>query len=102
MEEQRSSGALPMLMAMIMLALLLGAYVSGYFLLSTKWAMLVRVNGVYMPKPDSHQRLFRNAWLATLYKPAGEVESWVRGVPVHVTGGDERKREAFVGHESVD
>jgi hypothetical protein len=84
MEDKRSSGALPILMALIMLALLLSAYVAGYFLLSENLGGVFTVKGTAIVPSDTIHREFGHPWLATVYQPAGEVESRLRGVPVHV------------------
>jgi hypothetical protein len=84
MEEKRSSAALPMLMALTLVVVLLGAYVVGYFLLSEKLVGVFVVKGTAIVPSDTIHRGFGHPWLATLYQPAGDVESRLRGVPVRV------------------
>jgi hypothetical protein len=83
MKAKRPGGALPMLIALLLLALLLTMYGVGYFLLSEKFTGFVVKGNAIVPSDTIH-RGFGHPWLATGYQPAGEVESRLRGVPVHV------------------
>jgi hypothetical protein len=84
MQDKRSSAALPALMALVILAVLLGAYAAGYFLLSTKLKGVIILDATLARPPAGIHRMFHHSWQAVIYQPAAYVESRVGGVPVHL------------------
>lgn len=75
----RASTAAPILAALAIVLVTLGAYVGGYFFAgqTVDWRdetgdPTLGIDRVYP------------AWLAPIYQPAGKVESWVRGTPVDI------------------
>jgi hypothetical protein len=84
MADKRPSGSLPTLIALILLAVLLSAYVAGYFLLSTKLMAFAAVGGAPLVPATTTHRMFRHEWLTTFYAPAGALEARLRGAPVRL------------------
>ena len=61
----------------IITAVLFGAYLTGYICFGDEW----RPRG---PGTQLRMRVYDHDWLATLYRPAGWVESRIRGDVVQV------------------
>ena len=84
MRNERKSGfgtTLAALVAMLLLVLLPVAYVGGYLGLGEYDSVIYDDDGV-----EHVSRDFPQQWLADIYKPAGVLESWLRGVDVVVSG----------------
>jgi hypothetical protein len=84
LNDKRPGGALPKLIALLLLALLLTMYGVGYFQLSTTVTAFVNVGGTPLVPANTTHRMFRHAWLTTFYAPAGELEASLRGAPVRL------------------
>jgi hypothetical protein len=85
MMKHRSSIAAPLLAAMAIVLLPLGAYVGGYFWLGHYSEFNF---GRLVDPPRDYtiaSRTFPHHALATLYRPAGRVESWLRGFDVDLS-----------------
>jgi hypothetical protein len=72
----RTSAVAPILAALVLLAVPLGAYVGGYFWLGVLVDPASSVPAVSRTKPDLY-RLYRYQWLASGFKPAARIESWL-------------------------
>lgn len=65
-------------------ATMLGAYVGGYYALG-EYDELSDDDGM----PEDIWRDYQQQWLATLYRPAGKLEAWLRGIGVNITGPED-------------
>lgn len=78
MEGKRSNSWLGVLGVFLVVALLFGVYVGGYFVLGSKDNFSL----------DSSQRIvwraFQAEWLITVYKPMGAIESAIMGIDVRI------------------
>jgi hypothetical protein len=101
MEDKRSSAALPMLIALVLFALLLTAYVAGYYLLPEKLSTIAVVGEDFCIQSEDNVRRFRYSWLANVYRPIGIVEGRLRGIPVHVLGENDENPEGVDGFASL-
>lgn len=84
MKNERKSGFATTLTAVaiaLLLVLPLGAYVGGYLWLGEYDSATDGDDGV-----EQVSREYPQEWLATIYVPAGILESWLRGVEVDVSG----------------
>ena len=74
----RRSTAAPILAALAIVLVLLGAYVGGYFWLSEidPTATFIRADGTEQP---GQVRYFQHSGLVMLFHPASAVESWLTG-----------------------
>jgi hypothetical protein len=90
MSHRGPSALAPILWILFLLALVIvpTLYVAGYFCLG-KHAEVIYLDSSTAQTKTMLTRGFSQSWLVTLYKPAGLVESWVRGEPVYI----ERKTE---------
>ena len=66
----------PLVVVSAVLIALLTAYVAGYFFLGQVEPMSVDSMGM--------DRMYRSSWLATIYKPAAVVETWITGRSVRI------------------
>jgi hypothetical protein len=81
----RSSPVAPVLIALLILAIPLGAYVAGYYLLGerTDW---------FSTQTNAHEtieRSYPSLALMLIYQPAGKLESLLRRMEVEITLEDE-------------
>ena len=79
---RRNSTAAPILAALAIMLLPLGAYVGGYFWLGDYWEF--NWGSVDSPPKDhwTAWRTFPSARVMNVYAPMGTIESWVRGYDV--------------------
>jgi hypothetical protein len=84
----RSSIFAPLLAALAILLLPLGAYLGGYFWLGKYGEFNFGV--LTIPQTDDMQawRAFPRRWMISVYQPAGRVESWVRGYEVDLSSDE--------------
>ena len=80
---ERKHSAPAILTAVLVLMLLLGAYVAGYFWLGDYDSGTNDNDETLYVSRDYGQQ-----WLAKLYSPAGKLESWLRRIEVTVSGPD--------------
>ena len=73
----------PILAALALLLLPLGAYVGGYF-----WLGEVEEQWINSPDDGGYARVYRQEWAWTIYKPAGKVEAWLTGIAVDIAFRD--------------
>jgi hypothetical protein len=78
----RPSTAAPIL-AVVAIVLPMALYVGGYYWLGEYDAGINDYDEAEYVSRDYQQQ-----WVANLYKPVGKVESWLRGIPVQITGPD--------------
>jgi hypothetical protein len=81
----RSSPVAPILIAVLLVAIPLGAYAAGYFWLGkrTDW---------YSTQSNAHEtieRSYPHLGLMLVYQPAGKLESWLRRIDVEISLGDD-------------
>jgi hypothetical protein len=84
--EQKSAGVQIVVVAALLLALLFGGYVAGYFALGKFMHVAVMGNPDSAPLALYLAREFPHPTLATIYAPLGKVESWWRGEEVRLDG----------------
>jgi len=77
MGNDRKSVVASILVAVLLLALPIAAYVGGYFALS---AYGQPIEGSHVAK-----RLYSTQWQATFFRPAATVEGWMSGLDVRTT-----------------
>lgn len=63
------------------LAALVGTYTAGYLWLGEVqyWA------GGSLQRPPTAYRIYSQPWIATVFRPAAKLESWLRGAEVRAT-----------------
>lgn len=86
----RPSTALPILTVLAIVLVTLGAYTGGYFWRSELWksnGQMHQFSGdevINLSVPITWERDYRTQWEAAVFKPAGKVEGWLRGIEVEV------------------
>jgi hypothetical protein len=70
----RPSTAAPIMAVLAIVLVTLGAYAWGYIQLAN------RVDVQWDSKPTASCRSYRYQWMATAFKPAAQIESWLTGV----------------------
>jgi hypothetical protein len=81
-DERKSAGVQIVVVAALLLALLCGGYVAGYFTLGEFCLLAQPVEPHQSPFSPFLARVFPHRHLATIYAPLGKVESWWRGEEV--------------------
>lgn len=77
----RPSTAAPILAALAVVLVTVGAYVGGYF-----WLGFYHGESLQLPDGTlARNRSFRNIWLRTVFLPAGQVEGFVTYKRVYLT-----------------
>jgi hypothetical protein len=79
--NSRPSTAASILAVLAIVLALMGAYVGGYFWLG-EWG---ESNVPYGGARPYEYRSYRQRWQAIVFAPAGQLESWMRGIKVEVT-----------------
>jgi hypothetical protein len=80
---ERRSIVVPIL-AVLAVVLPFALYVGGYFWMGEYDATLDDDDRAYYV-----WRNYEQPWVANVYKPAGKLESWLRGIPVQITSPDD-------------
>lgn len=77
--NSRPSTVAPILAAILLLLLPLGAYVTGYFWLGERISVL---GNPPSDMPTEIIRIYPHRWQESAFHPAAVVEGWLRGTPV--------------------
>ena len=82
----RSSTAAPILAALAIVLLPLGAYVGGYYWLGAvqQWYLSGPGDPLSRGELQAIDRTYPNRLLANIYQPAGRVEAWLRGIEIKI------------------
>lgn len=89
MDERSKKGGTSLATGLTVLLILLvavGAYVGGYFALSTQERIMAPLQKIGEPRREYiRARVFTHYWQARLFAPAARVESLIRGEPVETS-----------------
>jgi hypothetical protein len=89
----RPSTAAPILAALAIVLVLLGAYVGGYFWLGERVGVIEEAT--IFAEESSIVRVYPKWWLARAFAPAAYVETWLGKLPVAVDSKDAPDRQGF-------
>ncbi len=81
MDDRRRHAGTPILVAVAIVLLFLGAYLAGYFWLGKYDSVTNDSDEAMYVSRDYGQQ-----WLANLYQPAGKLEAWLRRIEVTISG----------------